>query len=56
MFVEKKILKQLRALVSLQPNSKRSSVLIANSALWSQATRVFVIKELNVSTLLFIQI
>lgn len=57
MFLEgKKNLKQFSALVSPQPNSKRNSVLICNSALWSQATLVFAVKDLNVSTLLFIQI
>lgn len=55
MFLEKKILKQFKGLVSFQPNGKRKSVLISNSALWSQATLVFAIKELNVSILLFIQ-
>lgn len=56
MFLEEKFLQQISAHVSVQPNGKRNSVLISNSALWSQATLVFAIKELNVSTLLFIQI
>lgn len=55
-FLEEKICKQVSVHISLQQNGRRNNILVSNSALWSQATFVFAIKEQNVSTLLFIQI